>query len=151
MSGLKTAGPIQFHFAVLLSLFLLFSCAKGKDDTEGGDRSIPAVESIIPDNAATGFSTTGSITITFSKPIDKQTFTTDSDGQCSKNVQVSTDSFNTCLKLESTPDVPSKVWTLKPDTYNNKFPSGTTISIKINKEIKIRTNAVVDVKMQYLR
>ena len=136
MSGLKTAGPIQFHFAVLLSLFLLFSCAKGKDDTEGEDRSIPAVESIVPDNAATGFSTTGSITITFSKPIDKQTFTTDSDGQCSMNVQVSTDSFNTCLKLESTPDVPSKVWTLKPDTYNNKFPSGTTISIKIKKEIK---------------
>ena len=136
MSGLKTAGPIQFHFAVLLSLFLLFSCAKGKDDTEGEDRSIPAVESIVPDNAATGFSTTGSITITFSKPIDKQTFTTDSDGQCSKNVQVSTDSFNTCLKLESTPDVPSKVWTLKPDTNKNKFPSGTTISIKIKKDIK---------------
>ena len=64
MSGLKTAGPIQFHFAVLLSLFLLFSCAKGKDDTEGEDRSIPSVASISPDNAATGFSTTGSITIT---------------------------------------------------------------------------------------
>ena len=73
MSGLKTAGPIQFHFAFLLLLFLLFSCAKGKDDTEGEDRSIPAVESIVPDNAAIGFSTTGSITITFSKPIDKQT------------------------------------------------------------------------------
>ena len=49
MSGLKIAGPIQFHFALLLSLFLLFSCAKGKDDTEGEDRSIPTVESIIPD------------------------------------------------------------------------------------------------------
>ena len=63
MSGLKTAGPIQFHFAVLLSLFLSFSCAKGKDDTEGEDRSTPYVASISPDNAATGFSTTGTITI----------------------------------------------------------------------------------------
>ena len=123
MPGLNTAGPIQFHFTVLLSLFLLFSCAKGKDDTEGEDRSTPYVASISPDNAATGFSTTGTITITFSKPIDKQTFTTDSDGQCSKNVQVSTDFFNTCLKLEKTSDVPSKVWTLKPDIYNIKFPS----------------------------
>ena len=66
MSGLKIAGLIQFHFAVLLSLFLLFSCARGKDDTEGENRSIPTVESIIPDNAAIGFSTTGTITITFS-------------------------------------------------------------------------------------
>ena len=136
MPGLKTAGPIQIHLALLLSLFILFSCAKGKEESEEEDTSTPYVASISPDNAATGFSTTGTITITFSKPIDKQTFTTDSDGQCSMNVQVSTDSFNTCLKLESTPDVPSIVWTLKPDTYNNKFPSGTTISIKIKKEIK---------------
>ena len=55
MPGFYTVGPIQFHLTVLLSLFLLFSCAKGKDDTEGEDRSIPAVESIIPDNAAIGF------------------------------------------------------------------------------------------------
>ena len=38
MSGLKTAGPIQFYLAILLSLFLVFSCAKGKDDTEGEDQ-----------------------------------------------------------------------------------------------------------------
>ena len=101
MPGFYTVGPIQFHLTVLLPLFLLFSCAPGKDDTEGEDRSTPYVKSISPDNTATGFSTTGSITITFSKPIKKGTFTTDSDGQCSKNVQVSTDSFNTCLLYTS--------------------------------------------------
>ena len=46
MPGFYTVGPIQFHLTVLLSLFLMFSCAPGKDDTEGEDRSTPYVASV---------------------------------------------------------------------------------------------------------
>ena len=138
MPGLKTAGPIQFHFAVLLSLFLLFSCAKGKDDTEGEDRSTPYVASISPDNAATGVPTSNTITITFSKAIPPSQVTVDSDWQCSKNIQIAFDSsYNTCLPLSSNGgDTASKVFILTPSTKGGKIPSGTKFWIKISSSIK---------------
>ena len=84
MPGFYNVGPIQFHLTVLLSLLLLFSCAPGKDDTEGEDRSTPYVKSISPDNAATGVPTDNTITITFSKAIPPSQVTVDTDWQCSK-------------------------------------------------------------------
>ena len=138
MSGLKTAGPIQFHFAVLLSLFLLFSCAKGKDDTEGEDRSTPYVASISPDNAATGVPTSKTITITFSKAIPPSQVTVDTDWQCSKNIQIAFDSsYSSCLPLTSNGgDNASKVFILTPNTKGEKIPSGTKFWIKISSSIK---------------
>ena len=138
MSGLKTAGPIQFHFAVLLSLFLLFSCAKGKDDTEGEDRSTPYVASISPDNAATGVPTSKTITITFSKAIPPSQVTVDTDWQCSKNIQIAFDSsYSSCLPLSSNGgDNASKVFILTPNTKGEKIPSGTKFWVKISSSIK---------------
>ena len=138
MSGLKTAGPIQFHFAVLLSLFLLFSCAKGKDDTEGEDRSTPYVASISPDNKATGVPTSKTITITFSKAIPPSQVTVDTDWQCSKNIQIAFDSsYGSCLPLTSNGgDNASKVFILTPNTKGEKIPSGTKFWIKISSSIK---------------
>ena len=138
MSGLKTAGPIQFHFAVLLSLFLLFSCAPGKDDTEGEDRSTPYVKSISPDNAATGVPTSKTITITFSKAIPPSQVTVDTDWQCSKNIQIAFDSsYSSCLPLTSNGgDNASKVFILTPNTKGEKIPSGTKFWIKISSSIK---------------
>ena len=138
MSGLKTAGPIQFHFAVLLSLFLLFSCAKGKDDTEGEDRSTPYVKSISPDNAATGVPTGNTITITFSKAIPPSQVTVDTDWQCSKNIQIAFDSsYSSCLPLSSNGgDNASKVFILTPNTKGEKIPSGTKFWVKISSSIK---------------
>ncbi len=138
MSGLKTAGPIQFHFAVLLSLFLLFSCAPGKDDTEGEDRSTPYVASISPDNAATGVPTSKTITITFSKAIPPSQVTVDTDWQCSKNIQIAFDSsYSSCLPLSSNGgDNASKVFILTPNTKGEKIPSGTKFWIKISSSIK---------------
>ena len=137
MSGLKTAGPIQFHFAVLLSLFLLFSCAKGKDDTEGEDRSTPYVASISPDNAATGVPASNTITITFSKAIPPSQVTVDTDWQCSKNIQIAFDSsYSSCLPLTSNGgDNASKVFILTPNTKGEKIPSGTKFWIKISSSI----------------
>ena len=83
MPGFYTVVPIQFHLTVLLSLFLLFSCAPGKDDTEGEDRSTPYVASISPDNAATGVPTSKTITITFSKAIPPRPVPVDTDSQLS--------------------------------------------------------------------
>ena len=138
MSGLKTAGPIQFHFTVLLSLFLLFSCAKGKDDTEGEDRSTPYVKSISPDNAATGVPTSNTITITFSKAIPPSQVTVDTDWQCSKNIQIAFDSsYSSCLPLSSNGgDNASKVFILTPNTKGEKIPSGTKFWVKISSSIK---------------
>ncbi len=137
MFGLKESGRFQCSLSMLLSAFLLFSCAKGKDDTEGEDRSTPYVASISPDNSATGVSSTSTITITFSKAIPPSVVTVDSDGQCTKNVQVSSDSFSTCLPLSiDGGDTASKVFVLTSNTYNNKIPSGTAYSIKVSSSIK---------------
>ncbi|MEC8157611.1 MAG: Ig-like domain-containing protein, partial [SAR324 cluster bacterium] len=138
MPGFYTVGPIQFHFAVLLSLFLLFSCAPGKDDTEGEDRSTPYVASISPDNAATGVPTSKTITITFSKAIPPSQVTVDTDWQCSKNIQIAFDSsYSTCLPLTSNGgDNASKVFILTPNTKGEKIPSGTKFWIKISSSIK---------------
>ena len=138
MSGLKTAGPFQFYFTVLLSLFLLFSCAKGKDDTEGEDRSTPYVASISPDNAATGVPTSNTITITFSKAIPPSQVTVDTDWQCSKNIQIAFDSsYSSCLPLSSNGgDNASKVFILTPNTKGEKIPSGTKFWVKISSSIK---------------
>ena len=138
MPGFYTVGPIQFHFAVLLSLFLLFSCAPGKDDTEGEDRSTPYVKSISPDNAATGVPTSNTITITFSKAIPPSQVTVDTDWQCSKNIQIAFDSsYSSCLPLTSNGgDNASKVFILTPNTKGEKIPSGTKFWIKISSSIK---------------
>ena len=138
MPGFYTVGPIQFHFAVLLSLFLLFSCAPGKDDTEGEDRSTPYVKSISPDNAATGVPTSKTITITFSKAIPPSQVTVDSDWQCSKNIQIAFDSsYSSCLPLTSNGgDNASKVFILTPNTKGEKIPSGTKFWVKISSSIK---------------
>ena len=138
MPGFYTVGPIQFHFAVLLSLFLLFSCAPGKDDTEGEDRSTPYVASISPDNAATGVPTSKTITITFSKAIPPSQVTVDTDWQCSKNIQIAFDSsYSSCLPLTSNGgDNASKVFILTPNTKGEKIPSGTKFWIKISSSIK---------------
>ena len=138
MSGLKTAGPIQLHFTVLLSLFVLFSCAKGKDDTEGEDRSTPYVKSISPDNAATGVPTSNTITISFSKAIPPSQVTVDTDWQCSKNIQIAFDSsYSSCLPLSSNGgDNASKVFILTPNTKGEKIPSGTKFWVKISSSIK---------------
>ena len=138
MPGFYIVGPIQFHFAVLLSLFLLFSCAPGKDDTEGEDRSTPYVKSISPDNAATGVPTSKTITITFSKAIPPSQVTVDTDWQCSKNIQIAFDSsYSSCLPLTSNGgDNASKVFILTPNTKGEKIPSGTKFWIKISSSIK---------------
>ena len=138
MPGFYIVGPIQFYFAVLLSLFLLFSCAPGKDDTEGEDRSTPYVASISPDNAATGVPTSKTITITFSKAIPPSQVTVDTDWQCSKNIQIAFDSsYSSCLPLTSNGgDNASKVFILTPNTKGEKIPSGTKFWIKISSSIK---------------
>ena len=138
MTGFKNAGPIQFHFILLLSLFTLFSCAPGKYDTEGEDRSTPYVKSISPDNAATGVPTSNTITITFSKAIPPSQVTVDTDWQCSKNIQIAFDSsYSSCLPLSSNGgDNASKVFILTPNTKGEEIPSGTKFWVKISSSIK---------------
>ena len=138
MSGFYNVGSIQFHFTALLSLFLLLSCAPGKYDTEGEDRSTPYVKSISPDNAATGAPTSNTITITFSKAIPPSQVTVDTDWQCSKNIQIAFDSsYSSCLPLTSNGgDNASKVFILTPNTKGEKIPSGTKFWVKISSSIK---------------
>ena len=138
MPGFKNAGPIEFHIILLLSLFPLFSCAPGKYDTEGEDRSTPYVKSISPDNAATGVPTSNTITITFSKAIPPSQVTVDTDWQCSKNIQIAFDSsYSSCLPLSSNGgDNASKVFILTPNTKGEKIPSGTKFWVKISSSIK---------------
>ena len=136
MLGLKESF-FRFFPSVFILPLLLYSCADEVSDSESEDRSTPYVASINPADGATGVSSTDNITITFSKPIPPKDVTYDSDGQCLKNVQISSDNFSTCLPLSNNGgDRASKVFVFAPNTFNSKIPSGTKYSVKILSTIK---------------
>ena len=136
MLGFKESF-FRFFPSVYILPLLLYSCADEVSDSEGEDRSTPYVASINPADGATGVSSTDNITITFSKPIPPKDVTYDSDGQCLKNVQISSDNFSTCLPLSNNGgDRASKVFVFAPNTFNSKIPSGTKYSVKILSTIK---------------
>ena len=118
-------------------LFILHGCSKGKKEEytdDGTDQTVPTVVSIDPADGTSGVSTGSTITIVFSEAIPPQNVTVNSDGECTKNVQVSKDSFVSCLPMSSA-NSSSTNFTLTPKT-NNKFPSNSSFSIKISKNIQ---------------
>ena len=94
-----------------LILLIVYSCARNEDTldkytiagTKGGiDTTAPMVTSTSPADTNTSVSIDSTISVTFSESMDTTSITTNSSGtSCSGTLQVSSDSFSTCVQMSS--------------------------------------------------
>ncbi len=91
-------------FSLLCLLTLTFSCSSSEDveestDNAGSDTSAPTVTAISPEDGTADVSISSIISVTFSKSIEPVYATTSSNEVCSGKMQISTNSFNSCIPV----------------------------------------------------
>ena len=105
------------------------------------DSTAPSVSSssTTADNQSS-ISPTDNFTVTFNEEMDTSTITTNtSDTSCSGSLQVSSDSFNTCVQMSSSSPISSnsnKTYTLDP---NDNLSYVTSYSIRVTTGVKDTT------------
>ena len=88
------------------------------------DTTAPTVSSTYPSDSASSVAPNTSLTVTFSEAMDTTTITTNSSGtSCLGTLQLSSDSFSTCVQMYTSPTATdsNKTFTLDPAsnlTYN---------------------------------
>jgi hypothetical protein len=113
------------HRRIVFVLFLIIigtavSCMKSSDSSSS-DTTAPTVSSVstTADNQ-NSVSTADNIIVTFSEAMDTTYVTTSTSGtNCSGTIRVSSDNFNTCVKMSSPPasSNSNKTFTLDPSGY----------------------------------
>ena len=89
-------------------------------DTTTTDTTAPTVSSISATDNQSGVSIIDNISVTFSETMNTTTVTTNtSDTSCSGTLQVSSDSFSTCVKMSSSPSVSNSYKTFTVDPSDN--------------------------------
>ena len=101
------------HILIILSLFLfsftIISCGSNSSSsndntTTTSDTTPPTVSLSYPPDGDTSISIRSNISVTFSKSMDKSSVTTNKlDTSCFGTFQVSSDGFNTCIQMSSSP------------------------------------------------
>ena len=99
------------------------------------DQVSPAVESVSPEDGASDIALDSSIAVTFNVIMDASSITTNTaDTSCSGTVQLSSDSFSTCVKMGApVASNSNKTFTLTPAA---ELPKGTTYRIKVLETVK---------------
>ncbi len=101
-----------------------------------GDLESPTLSSSSPRSSETEVELTRSIQLTFSEPMDSSTILANTAGTtCSGSVQVSKDSFTTCIQMQTTP-IPSngaRTFTFDPVS---KLEANSTYQVKIKNTVK---------------
>ena len=104
--------------------------------TTNTDTTAPTVSSISVTDNQSGVSITDNISVTFSESMNTTTVTTNtSDTSCSGTLQVSSDSFSTCVKMSSSPSVSNSYKTFTVSPYGNLTYS-TTHKIRVTTGVK---------------
>jgi len=123
---------------MVFSFLLLQDCGDFKNNSdkvnsavEIADRqsntSAPTVSSTYPSDSASSVAPNTSLTVTFSEAMDTTTITTNSSGtSCLGTLQLSSDSFSTCVQMFSSPTASdsNKTFSLEPASnlsYNTHF------------------------------
>ena len=113
---------------MVFSFLLLQDCGDFKNNSdkvnsavEIADRqsntSAPTVSSTYPSDSASSVAPNTSLTVTFSEAMDTTTITTNSSGtSCLGTLQLSSDSFSTCVQMFSSPTASdsNKTFSLEP-------------------------------------
>ena len=100
------------------------------------DTTSPTVASTSPSNGTTSVSLSSSISVIFSEPIDATSVTTNSSGtSCSGTIQLSSDSFSTCVQMSSSPSESNsyKTFSVSP---SSSLSSSTTYKIRVTTGVK---------------
>jgi hypothetical protein len=97
-----------------------------------GDTTPPTVSSTLPADSTTNISTSATISITFSEPINAATLTTiTSSGACAGSIQVSSDNFATCIGMTAIAPTMSGGDTVATITPLAMLAGGTIYKIRV--------------------
>ena len=117
----------HYKKSYLIILFPLFisGCGNYSSNEDTVDGKIkPIVKSISPSEGETNVDVTTPILLSFSKEIKTNTVTTDnSSANCTGTLQVSSDSFSTCVQMSSSPTVSNsyQTFTVTPSSKSICF------------------------------
>mgnify|MGYP001383129865 CR=1 FL=1 len=146
MSGFveRKSRKIWVLFFTLLSILTLsVSCLSSEDEEESVDNvvtdtSAPTVISVFPEDGATGVSVSSTISVTLSKSIEPLYATTSSNEVCSGTMQISADSFNSCIPAVLTYDTSRRTYTLTAgsSSVTRELASLTKHQLKVTTGIK---------------
>ena len=108
---------VQF-FTLMCLLTLSVSCSSSEDGEESTDNAVtdtsaPVVKEIFPEDGTADVSVSSTIFVTFSKSIEPVYATTSSNEVCSGTIQISADSFNSCIPAVLKYDISRRIFTLK--------------------------------------
>ena len=109
---------------------------KDNSSTTSTDNTPPTVASTSPTNGDTSVSISTSISVTFSESMDTSSITTNtSNSSCSGTIQVSSDSFSSCLQMSSNPSISNdnKTFTVTPTPY---LSNSTVYMIRVTNGVK---------------
>jgi hypothetical protein len=144
---------------ILLSLFLFsftyISCSRSSDSgskstdntttTTTTDTTSPTVSSSSPSDGGRSISIRSNVSVTFSETMDKSSVTTNTfDTSCFGTFQVSSDGFNTCIQMYSSPtrSNSNKTFTVNPiyriinSWSTSSFSYSTIYRIRITTGVK---------------
>ncbi len=100
------------------------------------DGTAPTVDSTVPADAASAVAITSTVAVVFSEAMDTSTLTTNTtDTTCSGSLQVSSDSFSTCVRMAAAPVATNgnKTFTVTP---NASLSHAATYKIRITTAAK---------------
>ena len=100
------------------------------------DTTAPTVSSSSPADATTSVAVDSTIVVTFSEAMDTTTVTTNtSNTTCSGTLQVSSDSFSSCVQMSASPSLSNsnKTFTVTP---SSNLSSSTTYKIRVTTGVK---------------
>ena len=106
------------------------------DDTTTADTTAPTVSSVYPTDNQGGVSISDNIVVTFSEAMDTTTVTTNtSNTTCSGAIQLSSDNFNSCIQMSSSPSSSNsdKTFTINP---SDNLSYSTTYKIRVTTGVK---------------
>ena len=135
---MKKLKFLFFPTILALAFGLMLSCAKSssEDSTSSDDTTAPTVYSTYPSNSASSVAPNISLTVTFSEAMDATTITTNSTGtSCLGTLQLSSDSFSTCLQMFTSPTASDSNKTFTLDPASN-LSYDTTYKVKVTTDAK---------------
>ena len=131
---------LRILFIVFVFSFLL-GCSDDDESTSSttstttggtttGDTTAPTVSSVSPTDASTSVAKNSSVSVTFSEVMASSSVTTNtSDTSCSGSLQLSSDSFSTCIAMSASPSSSDNTsFSITPAADIN---SGTTFKFKV--------------------
>ena len=118
------------------NLSLGITLCQGQVSDTGTDTTAPTVSSVYPADNQNGVSITENISVTFSKAMNTTSVTTNIlNTICSGSFQLSSNNFDSCIQMSSSPISSNSYMTFTVDPSNN-LSEGTNYKIRVTTGVK---------------